>query len=206
MAALAVVTGHARLFALATYSSGTAKPLWLAPLYFLTGLGRQAVVIFFVLSGFLIGRNVLKAFSSGNWSWRTYAAHRLARLWVVLIPALALTALLDMGRGEWPNPLVAVANAAFLQTIAVPTFGSDAPLWSLAYEFWYYVTFPLLVFVILGKGSAGSRSAAGLVFAAIMFGLPAIIIAYGSIWLMGVAAFAIYERGKFGSARSSGLW
>src|ERR1700741_1318302 len=81
LAPLAVVTGHARLFALATYSSGTAKPLWLAPLYLLTGLGRQSVVIFLLLSCFLIVRNVLNAFSSGNWSWRIYAAHRLARLW-----------------------------------------------------------------------------------------------------------------------------
>jgi|SRR5579871_1073397 len=180
LAALAVVTGHARLFTLATYASGAAKPLWLAPLYLLTGIGRQAVVIFFVLSGFLIGRNVLNAFSSGKWSWRTYAAHRLARLWAVLIPALILTALLDLARGEWPNLLVALANAAFLQTIVAPTFGSNAPLWSLAYEFWYYVTFPLLAFIILGAGSRPARIVAALAFIAIIFALPAIIVAYAA--------------------------
>jgi peptidoglycan/LPS O-acetylase OafA/YrhL len=196
MAALAVVTGHARLFTLATYSSGTAKPLWLAPLYLLTGLGRQAVVIFFVLSGFLIGRNVLNAYSTGNWSWRTYAAHRLARLWAVLIPALVLTVLFDAARGEWPNLLVALANAAFLQTVAAPTFGSNAPLWSLAYEFWYYVMFPLLVLVIARRGSRKARIAAALATIAIIIALPPIIVAYGSIWLMGVAAVALYERGK----------
>ena len=175
LAALAVVTGHARLFALATYSSGTAKSLWLAPLYLLTGLGRQAVVIFFVLSGFLIGRNVLNAFSNGEWSWRAYAAHRLARLWAVLLPALVLTALLDMARGEWPDLLVALGNAAFLQTIAVPVFGSNAPLWSLAYEFWYYAMFPLFVFLIAGTGSRPGRIAAALAFVAILFTLPPII-------------------------------
>ena len=34
-------------------------------------------------------------------------------------------------------------NAFFLQTIVGPTFGSNGPLWSLAYEWWYYVLFPL---------------------------------------------------------------
>jgi peptidoglycan/LPS O-acetylase OafA/YrhL len=36
-------------------------------------------------------------------------------------------------------------NAFFLQTIAGPTFGSNGPLWSLAYEWWYYVLFPLVL-------------------------------------------------------------
>src|SRR5262249_48022606 len=112
----------------------------------------------------------------------------------VLIPALVLTALLDAWRGEWPDPLVALGNAAFLETIAVPTFGSDAPLWSLAYEFWYYVTFPVLVFAIMRGGSRAARTAAGFAFIAIIFFLPPIISAYGSIWLMGVAAFAVGKK------------
>src|SRR6185369_2558000 len=96
----------------------------------------------------------------------------------VLIPALVLTAALDMARGEGPNLLVALANAVFLQTIAAPTFGSDAPLWSLAYEFWYYVMFPLLMLVLLGTGSRPARIAAVLAFIAIVFALPPIIVAY----------------------------
>jgi peptidoglycan/LPS O-acetylase OafA/YrhL len=36
-----------------------------------------------------------------------------------------------------------VGNLAFLQTIAVPIFGTNGPMWSLANEFWYYLIFPL---------------------------------------------------------------
>jgi peptidoglycan/LPS O-acetylase OafA/YrhL len=134
--------------------------------------------------------------SSGRWSWRAYSAHRLARLWTVLIPALALTALLDTARGEWPSLVVALGNAVFLQTIAVPTFGSNDPLWSLAYEFWYYVTFPLLAFVIIGTRNQAARIAAALASIAIIFALPGIIAAYGLIWLIGVGAFMAHERSK----------
>jgi len=37
------------------------------------------------------------------------------------------------------------ANVFFLQTITVPVYGSNSPLWSLANEFWYYLLFPLLL-------------------------------------------------------------
>ena len=38
-----------------------------------------------------------------------------------------------------------LGNAAFLQEIVVPTYGSNAPLWSLSYEFWYYFLYPVLI-------------------------------------------------------------
>ena len=41
-------------------------------------------------------------------------------------------------------------NLVFLQTILVPTYGTNALLWSLANEFWYYMLFPLLAVLIHG--------------------------------------------------------
>jgi hypothetical protein len=32
-----------------------------------------------------------------------------------------------------------LGNFAFLQTICVPIFGTNGPMWSLANEFWYYI-------------------------------------------------------------------
>ena len=63
--------------------------------YFATGLGHQAVVVFFVLSGYLVGGSVLTAYQSGRWSWAAYALRRLTRLWVVLLPALIITLAVD---------------------------------------------------------------------------------------------------------------
>ncbi len=145
MAAIAVVAGHARLFIFvdfpgSSYSSALGKAF-----YWATGLGHQAVVVFFVLSGFLVGGQVCTAVAEDRWSWPRYLALRLARLWIVLLPALALTAFWD--RLGWaltrsplyigglggayhstpglPNnhllssPMTLVANALFLQTTDV---------------------------------------------------------------------------------------
>jgi peptidoglycan/LPS O-acetylase OafA/YrhL len=38
-----------------------------------------------------------------------------------------------------------LGNLFFLQSIVSPVFGSNTPLWSLSYEFWYYILFPVLI-------------------------------------------------------------
>ena len=43
--------------------------------YFLTGLGHQAVIIFFVLSGFFVGGSILKNLE--NFSFKRYFTTRL---------------------------------------------------------------------------------------------------------------------------------
>lgn len=53
--------------------------------------GYQAVMVFFVLSGYFISSSVLHSLENGTWSWREYLTKRLLRLWIVLIPALLLT-------------------------------------------------------------------------------------------------------------------
>ncbi|MDH5381801.1 MAG: acyltransferase family protein, partial [Cyclobacteriaceae bacterium] len=45
-----------------------------------------------------------------------------------------------------------MGNLGFLMKFYTPVFGSDGPLWSLAYEGWFYITFPLF-FVVLRKNS-----------------------------------------------------
>jgi transposase InsO family protein len=80
--------------------------------------------------------------------------------------------------------LALVANLAGLQTIFVPQFGGNYPLWSLANETWYYVLFPLLVLVFRGRTTA-ARAAAVLAIAAIVRLVPGAILLYFSIWLLG---------------------
>jgi peptidoglycan/LPS O-acetylase OafA/YrhL len=60
--------------------------------------GPAAVVIFFVISGFVIAYA-----SDGLADWREYAVARLARIYSVALPALLLTgALYAMGQLIWP--------------------------------------------------------------------------------------------------------
>src|SRR4029453_13195613 len=53
----------------------------------------------------------------------------------------------------------ALGNAAFLQHAWVPALGTDTPLWSLAYEFWYYALFPCLVLTVRRSTPARLRVA-----------------------------------------------
>lgn len=208
LAAFAVAAGHLRQFIFVDFGE-INRPSFLAKLfYFATSLGHQAVMVFFVLSGFLVGRHVYERFESGRWTWTDYAIKRLTRLWIVLLPALALTALWDnigihflhapfyAGVFNWrfhsgPTTDFAfgweslLANIFFLQTIASPAFGSNGPLWSLANEFWYYLIFPLGFLATRASEPPLKR----VVFATVAFflcvALPLHIVIYGLIWLMG---------------------
>jgi len=92
VAALVVLWGHVR--GLLFLSGHELVHPWLATraLYFVTSLGYQAVMIFFVLSGFLISGSAIKACQEKRWSWRWYLTNRFTRLYVVLLPALVLGA------------------------------------------------------------------------------------------------------------------
>ena len=187
--------------------SGSRNPI-AAGLIFLSSFSHEAVIIFFVLSGYLIGTSVLKAAVTQRWSWNGYVMRRATRLYVVLLPALLLTAVLDrLGLrlfgasgniyGErkpgftWafasPNTTrlgtdVLVGNILYLQTILVPSYGSNMALWSLSLEWWYYILFPLAI--LTGKW-ARSIGAILTTVAAYLAGLS--FIGYFGIWLMGIA-------------------
>ncbi len=123
----------------------------------LAPLGHNAVVVFFVLSGYVVTYSTM---SKPDRDPRAYIVARLSRLYSVLMPALALTAMLafvgaqiaprfyaDLSRGH--DAVRYALSAVFLQNVwtlsaSPPTNG---PLWSLSYEFWYYVLFGCAVFV-----------------------------------------------------------
>ena len=63
--------------------------------YLVAGLGYQWVVVFFVMSGYLVGGSVLRSVGNGRWSWRSYLLARLTRLYIVLLPALLLGGMAD---------------------------------------------------------------------------------------------------------------
>src|SRR3979409_401158 len=88
IAAIMVLTGHLRALIFADYSQQQAVPIIGKIFYFLTGFGHQAVVIFFVLSGFFITKSIYGSLQKNQWSVSIYAIHRLSRLWMVLITGL----------------------------------------------------------------------------------------------------------------------
>jgi peptidoglycan/LPS O-acetylase OafA/YrhL len=95
IAAIAVMLSHLRYLYFMDYEELPHKSALLKVFYFMTGLGHPAVIIFFVLSGYLIASSILRALYKNAWSWRQYGVARLTRLYTVLIPALLLTAFWD---------------------------------------------------------------------------------------------------------------
>ena len=208
-AALLVVFGHVRLLFFKDYANVEHSPL-VAGLYSLTSLGSEAVIIFFVLSGYWVGGSVISRFQARRFAWSTYASARLTRLWLVLIPALAATLLLDrIGIAIFPqsdvyeitsvydglpealsySPLTFVGNLAFLQGLHVPVLGTNQPLWSLAFEFWYYLLFPGLL-ASFWQGSPKSKLFGAVVsVAAIVISGPAVLVLF-PVWLLGAGVAA----------------
>ena len=222
LSAIAVCASHLRAALVVDYTRLAHATLFQRAFYLATGLGHQAVMVFFVLSGFFVGGSVLRSgerFRPGN-----YAIARLSRLWIVLVPALLLTAVIDhfiarvapgvlagsfepvwhsgpvSAAGYSASPLDFLANLVFLQTIVAPVFGTNGPLWSLANEFWYYVLFPLCAMTLgwaLPKPS-GARIALRIVLGALALGLlwllPAGIVDAYPIWLLGLVAYFLAGR------------
>ena len=96
LAAVAVCASHLRNGLIVDYGQYSAlqEPnIAQKVFYFSTGLGHQAVIIFFVLSGFFVGSSIIKNVKRFNFT--KYMITRLSRLWIVLIPALILTAIVD---------------------------------------------------------------------------------------------------------------
>ncbi len=152
--------------------------------------GGEAVVIFFVLSGFVIAFSADQKHRGGV----DYAISRFSRLWSVAIPALLLTCFADLlgqalalgsyapmqpyGVFKWVASMG--VNLLFLNQIWHWSIwpGTNGPFWSLSYEFWYYALFWAAVYL------GGSRRWFGLGGLALIAG-PKILSAM-PIWLLGV--------------------
>jgi peptidoglycan/LPS O-acetylase OafA/YrhL len=222
VAALIVFSTHAtHLFLRATLRAalgGTQPPVVGPLLHGTTTLGHQAVMVFFVLSGFLVGGSVLRSILGDKWSWGSYLLQRFTRLWVVLIPALLIGYTLDSagnmyfqrtqsiyagpdGQGIVETGLadrlalpVIVGNLFFLQGVLVPNVGTNGALWSLAFECWFYVAFPLLVLSLHGQRSLLSRGATGLLLILLLYSLGGRIAAYFAVWLIGAGIALVPKR------------
>ena len=173
-AALYVVCNHAT--ALLTLPFADARAFHSLPLELLAGVmhvfafGHQAVVLFFVLSGFCIHFRQAQALHTrpatevyAQFQVRTYFARRWWRIVPPFYFSLIFTMFVDwITRLIYPaflyhltsnriaNQILAqnntisafVGNIFFLQTLACSTFGNNTPLWSLAYEFFLYALYP----------------------------------------------------------------
>jgi peptidoglycan/LPS O-acetylase OafA/YrhL len=196
LAAFVVAAAHLRAEMYPGLRTIPDPPLWFQGFAFVTGFAHQAVLVFFVMSGWLVGGSLLNKVGQSG-ALANYAIDRVTRLWTVLVPTFGLALLLGLVTGvlrpggidtSAANEFSALSfagNLLGLQGVVLDNFGGNYALWSLANETWYYVLFPMLVLLFAARRTIPRIvSGAGLALAVIL--LPVNIILYFAIWLLGV--------------------
>ncbi len=100
IAALAVLIGHAGvLINISDIMVAPHEPgvyVW----WFLATFWHQAVVVFFVISGFLVGGRVLRGLRRPDRFLGDYMIDRFSRIYIVLVPVLALGFMIEFPRAR----------------------------------------------------------------------------------------------------------
>lgn len=211
MAAWLVVCGHVRNMLLTDMGELHGAGWAIKAFYFFTGFGHQSVIIFFVISGFLVGGMTLDRWRTHTPDPGAYFIARFSRIYTVLIPALIVGWVFDRTGAHWFESSRMYANALSeysinslpdhvlirtdwltisgnllnLQGILVSPLGSNGPLWSLANEWWYYCLF---AFVAMAFKSRAHRTVCALAALALAALLPTQMLLWGALWVMGLGA------------------
>jgi peptidoglycan/LPS O-acetylase OafA/YrhL len=184
LAAMVVFLGHA------SGVNWTAGFLWQTGPY-----ADTCVVIFFVLSGFVIGY----VSDEKEHTPQAYLASRAARLWSVVVPALALTFVVDwfgvriapelyVGQPWFAGDHAALrylASFLMLQEVwslyLVP--GINGPFWPLGFEAFYYLLFGMIFY--------GRHKLKWLAVALVLVLSGPVIAALFPVWGMGFLAYRL---------------
>ena len=168
--------------------------------------GQEAVIVFFLLSGFVIFANERERALRP----RGYLLRRLRRIYPPLIAAIAVATLValldgtlarDFHASELWGTVLSLQDISVLKpgVIANSYLGND-PLWSLSYEVLFYIAFPAVLLAWTRRprltthlvGASCCLSYAGFALAPNHFLLVA---AYFLIWWSGAMAARAYLDG-----------
>lgn len=187
--------------------------------FFVTGLHNEAVIVFFVLSGFLVGGIATARRQTGQFRLPDYLIDRISRIFLPYLPALLLTALLDwigshyfgaaglytheqpmirekLASGafsEAATPFIFMMNVLMQQTLRTLPFGSNGPLWTISLEFWFYIAFGLALVATAARARRDIVIRAIVLVALALF-LGADFFVFFGLWLIGVAVAQIPWR------------
>lgn len=203
--------GVAVLVVLASHFSSAG----LFPRPFLHGVGKSGVYLFFVLSAWLLTRNLLSRPAGAlvqPRTWLDYALRRVLRIWPLYLVVLGLSWWTFTRGHPW---LYAIDTPALWRHLALQE--GQSVLWSIPVEFTFYLWLPL---VVLGlRGMERGRWPAWLQCAAFVLALglctwrwpPAAAVendvhlgSYLAVFLCG--AFAVRVDAWLAGVRASAAW
>lgn len=159
-------------------------------------LGQVGVAIFFVLSGYVISYVA----NCRDHSIEEFAISRLARMYSVVVPALAVTIAIDwylhLAKASLPIPMyeylgfwkylpIFLTFTSEIGQLHVPVL-TNAAFWSLSYEVWYYVAYAVF-FYMRGRTRA-------LLLAVLVPVLGLRVLLYAPVWLLGCLCYWAHQR------------
>ena len=155
-------------------------------LYSLGRLGHEAVIVFFLLSGFLVGGRGLEKIHQGSFNVASYSVDRFSRIFPPLAMAIVFYFVTCLILGNDFNYLCAVGNLFCLQGVCCEPL--LAPFWSLSYEVWFYIA-------LAGIGLIFSKriknKVLGFLLTVVVSGIfmSGLSFHYLALWLIGAAAY-----------------
>lgn len=194
IAALVVFLGHVRgscfveFGALPPEQQGVLAKM----LFGITRTGHEAVIVFFVLSGFLVGGQVINRVREGRFTIAAYVLDRTTRIFIPLIPACLFTVALSwLVFGQEPSWSQTLLNMWGLNGVLAATLPGDAPLWTLAYEIWFYILAGAVGHLL----NAPRRGAVAFLAIACSVGVFCVLDArYVLFWWMGAVSILVIRR------------
>jgi peptidoglycan/LPS O-acetylase OafA/YrhL len=177
--------------------------------------GQEAVILFFILSGFVIVYSTNKEIG-----FPQYFIKRFRRIYPLFLIALLLGYIvecLNMKSMIVPDFKILFANIFNLQDFETgkpgvwfPAFSGNLPLWSLSYEWWFYMLFyPIYKFVPEGKQMLVVLlcSLAGLASYYLFPNQISLFLLYFIIWWSGVELGKIFlHKEEYTLKRTCFIW
>lgn len=181
--------------------------------------GQEAVIVFFLLSGFVIFASEHRRVSD----LRGYYLRRLRRIYPPLLVAFALAAVvvtLNGTIGRDFNPWALTGNLLSLQDVSglkpgviTDPFLGNSPLWSLSYEVFFYAVFPLVMVArrVSRRFALNAVGALAILGYATYLAAPnhfSLVVAYLLVWWAGAFLADLYRSSElsFRSAAPLFAW
>ncbi len=130
---------------------------------------NSAVVLFFILSGIVISYSLFHKMEKDNYKFREFYIDRFSRIYTALIPSLIFIFIIDLIQIYYLQnenyryynaldiktfignifmlqdfPLIQILHKFEISSFGLTSFASGRPLWTLAIEWWLYMSFGLI--------------------------------------------------------------
>jgi peptidoglycan/LPS O-acetylase OafA/YrhL len=202
---------------------------WTYPHLLTSLVATYAIVAFFIVSGFMIHLSVRRHRANGGFNSYGFARARILRIYPPLIVAILITivvylvisgfALHGSESYRLGGELNVVRESATLEWSAIPStffllYGAvpeappplnmDGALWTLGYEWWFYILAFLTARLLNG---INWRTIVPLVLVVLMliYGRNIMFLQFLLIWASGFALGFFYARGLIFAKRAGGL-